>query len=245
MIRFIVSALYLLLFLILTLPLELVMLIISKFNLPLCDRICYVFVKNVGLKVVTRFSGSKIIVNGLDNIPNDSPCVFVANHSSFFDVIIGYTFMNRPTGFIAKKEFAKYPSLHAWMYFMRCLFLDRKDVKQGMKTILKAIEYLKDGINIFIFPEGTRSKDGTMLPFKEGSMKVAEKSGCPIIPVAISNTAAMFEDHFPKISPETVVFTFGKPIYTKDLTGEDKKHVGQYVQNIIKEALEKNNEYIR
>ena len=121
---------------------------------------------------------------------------------------------------------------------MRCLFIDRKDVKQGMKTILKAVDYLKEGINIFVFPEGTRSKDGQMLPFKEGSMKMAEKSGCPIIPVAISNTAAMFEKHFPRITAETVVFTFCKPVYTNELEGEDRKHVGQYVQNIIREALD-------
>lgn len=241
MFRFIVSALYLLLYLILTLPLELAMLIIGKFNKPLCDRICYIFVKYVGLNVVTAFSGAKVIVNGLDGVPKDTACLFVANHSSFFDVIIGYTFMDRPTGFIAKKEFAKYPSLHAWMYFMRCLFLDRKDVKQGMKTILKAVEYLKEGINIFVFPEGTRSRNGEMLPFKDGSMKMAERSGCPIIPVAISNTAALFEDHFPKITPKTVVFTFGKPIYTKELEGDDKKHVGQYVQNIIKDMIEETN----
>ena len=241
MIRFIISALYLLLYLIITLPLELVMFIIGKFNMPLRDKIGYNMVKYAGFGVVTKFSGAKIIVNGLENIPKDTACLFVANHTSFFDVIISYSFMDRPTGYIAKKEFGKYPSLHAWMCFIRCLFIDRKDVKQGMKTILKAVEYLKSGINIFVFPEGTRSKTGEMLPFKEGSMKMAEKSGCPIIPIAISNTASMFENHFPRITPETVVFTFGKPIYTGELEGDDKKHVGQYVHDIILDMIENTN----
>ena len=243
MIRFIASALYLLLYLIITLPLELVIFIIGKFNMPLRDRIGMFFVKYIGFGVVTRISGAKITVNGLENIPDDTACVFVGNHNSFFDVIISYTFMKRPTGYIAKKEFEKYPSLNVWMYFIRCLFINRKDVKQGMKTILKAVEYLKSGISIFIFPEGTRSKNGEMLPFKEGSFKMAEKSGCPIIPVAISGTASMFEDHFPKITPEKIVFTFGKPIYTKDLEGEDKKHVGHYVQNIIQNMLDNDNKH--
>lgn len=238
MIRFIFSTLYLLLYLIITLPLELVLLIISRFNKPLCDKICFFFVKYIGLGAVTRFSGANVIVNGLENIPNDTACLFVGNHNSYFDVIISYTLLNRPTGYIAKKEFEKYPSLHAWMYFMRCLFIDRKDVKQGMKTILKAVEYLKEGINIFVFPEGTRSKDGKMLPFKEGSMKMAERSGCPIVPIAISNTAAIFEKHLPRITKETVVFTFCKPVYVKDLEGDDRKHVGQYVESIIQEALD-------
>ena len=238
MIRFIFSVIYLLLYLILTLPLELILFIISRFSRPLCDKICFILVKYVGLGAVTKFSGAKVIVNGLENIPKDTACLFVGNHNSYFDVIISYTLMNRPTGYIAKKEFEKYPSLHAWMSFMRCLFIDRKDIKQGMKTILKAVEYLKEGINIFVFPEGTRSKDGKMLPFKEGSMKMAEKSGCPIVPIAISNTASIFEKHLPRISPEPVVFTFCKPIYTKDLEGDDRKHVGQYVENIIQETLD-------
>ena len=238
MIRFIISAFYLLLYLIVTLPLELVLFIIGKFNMPLRDRIAMACVKYAGFSVVTKISGAKVIVNGLDNIPDDTACLFVGNHNSCFDVIISYTLMKRPTGYVAKKEFKKSPSLNVWMFFIRCLFIDRKDIKQGMKTILKAAEYLKNGINIFVFPEGTRSKDGKMLPFKEGSMKMAEKSGCPIIPVAISNTAVMFEDHFPKITPETVVFTFGEPIYTKNLEGEEKKHVGHYVQEIIQDLLD-------
>ncbi len=238
MIRFFISVLYLLLYLIITLPLELILFIISRFNRPLSDRICFFIVKYAGLGVVTKFSGAKIIVNGLENIPKDTACLFVGNHNSYFDVIISYTLMNRPTGYIAKKEFEKFPSLHAWMYFMRCLFIDRNDVKQGMKTILKAVEYLKEGVSIFVFPEGTRSKDGHMLPFKEGSMKMADRSGCPIVPLAISNTAAIYEKHLPRITAETVVFTFCKPVYTKDLEGEDKKHVGQYVQNMIQDALD-------
>ncbi|MCR5507129.1 MAG: 1-acyl-sn-glycerol-3-phosphate acyltransferase [Lachnospiraceae bacterium] len=238
MIRFILSALYLLLYLIITLPLELILFVIGKFNMPLRDKISMACVKNAGFKVVAFLSGANITVKGLENIPDDTACLFVGNHNSFFDVIIGYTLMKRPTGFLAKKEFRKYPSLNVWMYYIRCLFLDRKDVKQGMKTILKAVEYLKSGINIFVFPEGSRSRDGKMLPFKEGSMKMAEKSGCPVIPVSISGTAAVFEDHFPRITKENVSFTFGKPIYIKDLEGEDKKHPGRYVQEIIRNTLE-------
>ncbi len=245
MIRFIFCALHLLLYLIITLPYELVLYIIGKFNMPLRDRLSMSCVKNAGLLVVTKMSGAKVIVNGLENIPEDTACLFVGNHASYFDIIIGYTLLKRPTGYIAKKEFEKYPSLNYWMYLMRCLFIDRKDIKQGMKTILKAVEYLKSGVSIFVFPEGTRSKDGRLLPFKEGSMKMAEKSGCPIVPVAISNTRSLFEAHFPRITPETVVFTFGKPIYTKDLEGEDKKHVGKYVENIIRDLLKEDERLLK
>ena len=88
MIRFIASALYLLLYLIITLPLELILYIIGKFNMPLRDKIGMACVKYGGFGVVTKLSGAKVIVNGLENIPDDTACLFVGNHNSFFDVII-------------------------------------------------------------------------------------------------------------------------------------------------------------
>ena len=78
----------------------------------------------------------------------------------------------------------KIPILRTWMANVNCLFLDRKNIKEGLKTILQGIEKVKNGISIWIFPEGTRNtnEDITeLLPFKEGSLKIAEKSGCPVI----------------------------------------------------------------
>ena len=79
-----------------------------------------------------------------------------------------------------------------------------------------------------------------MLPFHEGSFKIATKANCPIIPIAISNSANIFEAHFPKISPAKVVVEYGKPIYPDELSKEDKRHVGEYTQNVIREMLIKN-----
>lgn len=79
-----------------------------------------------------------------------------------------------------------------------------------------------------------------MLPFHEGSFKIATKTNCPIIPIAISNSANIFEAHFPKISPAKVVVEYGKPIYPDELSKEDKRHIGEYTQNVIREMLIKN-----
>ena len=71
------------------------------------------------------------------------------------------------------------------MQYLYCLFLDRENAKEGLKTILKAIEYVKNGISIFIFPEGTRNKgeELSLLPFKDGAFRIATKTGCPLIGV--------------------------------------------------------------
>ena len=111
------------------------------------------------------------------------------------------------------------------------------------KTILEAIELMKCGISICIFPEGTRNKnadDLELLPFHDGSFKIASKTGCAIIPMALNNTVEIFEAHMPKIKSTHVVLEYGKPIYVKDLPKEDQKHLGAYTQNIIHDMLEKN-----
>ena len=113
----------------------------------------------------------------------------------------------------------------------------------GLKTILAAVDKVKSGISICIFPEGTRNKnedDLDMLPFHEGSFKIATKAKCPIIPIAINNSADIFEAHFPKIHPAKVVVEYGKPIYPDELDKETKKHLGEYTQGIIHQILEKN-----
>ena len=223
MIRFIFVVLFVVLFLILSTPLMLVEWIIGKFNPGLKDRSSLAIV-NWAFRWVIRLSGTKVIAIGEENIPTDTAVLYVGNHRSFFDVVLTYVRVPRPTGYIAKKEMLKWPLLNIWMKDLHCLFLDRQDIKAGLKTILQAIEKAKNGISICIFPEGTRNKTpDTFLPFHEGSFKIAEKANVPIIPMTIVNSAAVFEDHFPKIKKATVVIEYGKPIYPKELDKETRK----------------------
>ena len=124
----------------------------------------------------------------------------------------------------------------------RLLSLPRPRESKGLKTILQAIDYVKKGISICIFPEGTRNKgeELTMLPFKEGAFKIATKTGCPIVPISMNNTAEIFENHFPKIKKTHVVLEYGTPIYPNELDKDVKKHIGSYVQNIMDETIHKN-----
>ena len=100
---------------------------------------------------------------------------------------------------VSKKEIAKVPGLRIWMKFINCVFLDRENPREGIKAILKGIENIKSGISMFISPEGTRNSGEGLLEFKPGSLKMAEKTGCPIVPVAITNADKVFEDHLPWI----------------------------------------------
>ena len=94
------------------------------------------------------------------------------------------------------------------MKFIQCLFLDRDDLRQGLKTILKGIEMVEDGYSVFI-AQRTRNQGQEMLPFKEGSFKIAQKTGCPIIPVSISNSDSVLEKQFPRLKSAHVIVEFG------------------------------------
>lgn len=115
---------------------------------------------------------------GEENVPKDEPVLYIGNHRSYFDIIITYARCPGLTGYVAKSNMEKVPLLSIWMKRLHCLFINREDVKEALKTILAGIDNIKNGISMCIFPEGTRNKtDDLLLPFKEGSFKMAEKTG--------------------------------------------------------------------
>lgn len=244
MIRFIIGCIFLGLFLLLSYLMFPIEWLIGKINRRAKDYSSLRIVQ-WGFGVILRIAGTKITVIGKENMP-DEAALYVGNHRSFFDILIMYVQCKDLTGFVAKDSMGKIPSLRVWMRYVYCLFLDRKDIKQGMKTILQAIEYVKQGVSIAIFPEGTRNtgEELSMLPFKEGSFKIALKTGCPIVPVAINNSAEIFENHLPKLKKTHVVIEYGKPIYPSELDNDEKKHVGVSCQNIIREMLQVNSKLV-
>ena len=184
--------------------------------------------------------GVKRTVIGRENVPANEGILYISNHRSYFDIPVAYTSIPTLTGFMAKKEIARIPFLSTWMRFLQCLFLDRDDIRQGLKIILQGIDQVNAGYSIFISPEGHRNHAKEMLPFKEGSFKIAVKTGCAIIPVAITNTDEIFENHMPWIHSGHVIIEYGKPVYPRDLSKEQLKFIGSYVQEIIRDMLEKN-----
>lgn len=240
MIRLIFVLLFVFLFLILSMPLMLAEWIIGKYKPSLRDRSSLAIV-NWAFRCVIFLSGTRVIVKGEENVPKDTAVLYVGNHRSYYDIILTYVRVPRPTGYVAKLEMLRYPLLNVWMHFLHCLFLDRNDLKKGLKTILKGVEKVKSGISICIFPEGTRNgTDQDFLPFHEGSFKIAEKAGAPIVPITMSGTNAIFEDHLPRIKKQTVIIEYGKPIHIQELDRETRKNLSGYVQKIMAEAYHRN-----
>lgn len=223
---------------ILSLPMYLVAFILQKIDPMKAARLAQCMVRGA-FTLVMLLSGCRKTIVGIENIPQHTPVMYAANHRSFYDIILAYAVVPNQTAFISKKEIKKMPCVAQWMYFLNCLFMDRGDVKQNLNIILKAISLVGEGYSIYIAPEGTRNATDTLLEFKEGSMKIALKGKCPIVPVCFHGTEEIFENCLPWIHKGDIRIEFGEPVYPDKLDRETKKHLGAYVREKVADMYEK------
>ena len=250
MIRIIMVALTVVLFLIFSMPLLGILGARDKKD-PEGAQIKSLHIVQGVFRFILMLAGVTYEVQGLENIPADRAVLYVGNHRSYFDILVGYVTVPGLTGFVAKKEMLKIPLLRDWIHRLNCMFLDRVNINEGSSVLLISFGFqaastspvkaiFSPDISIWIFPEGTRNENKDMtelLPFHEGSLKIAQKSGCPVIPVAITGTARIFEDHLPFIKPSHVVIRYGEPIDIKELPPEARKFPGAYTRDVISGML--------
>ena len=243
MIRLIIAAILIVIFLILSIPFHGIMWLIGRKWPETMDMVSLRVLQGF-FRVLLFVCGTKADIIGEENIPKDRTVLYIINHRSLLDIPLTLISFPGPTCFIAKKELARVPVLNLWLLRLHGLFLDRENIRKGLQTILDAIDMVKAGTaSVAIFPEGTRNRgedETDLLPFHEGSFKIASKSGCPIIPVSINGSAEILEKHFPRIRAAHVIVEYGKPILTSELEGEQRKFPGRYVQGLMKETLKKN-----
>ena len=237
--RVLIALLFAALVILVDLPLHFITWLIERNNPGACTKFRHDYAR-AAMKGIWFLAGGDETVIGLEKVPTDRPVLFVGNHRSIFDILLAGSLITYPVGFVAKKELEHTP-IKIIMEEIHCLFLDREDPRQGLKTILTAIEYVKQGVSMFIFPEGTRCKvEGTFLPFHAGSFKIATKAKVPVVPVTIVNTGDLFEDHYPRLKKVPVVIEFGDPIETADMDRNAQKELPDKVKAIMEETYRKN-----
>ena len=213
--------------------------LIGRFNPHARDISSLRIIQGV-FKVILFLSGVRLTIKGRENILKDEAALYVGNHRGFFDTIVSYSLMPGITGFIAKKEMGKVPFVRIWMRFLHCLFLDRSNPREGLTTILKGIEELKNGVSIVIFPEGTRNKGEGLMQFHGGSFKLADRSNCKIVPMAINNSDNVFENHFPAIKSTKMIIEFCKPIDVAAMDKEQRKALPNMTLDFILDTCVRN-----
>ncbi|KAF3789223.1 1-acyl-sn-glycerol-3-phosphate acyltransferase 1 [Nymphaea thermarum] len=133
----------------------------------------------------------KIEFEGLENLPApDLPAVYVSNHQSFLDIYTLLT-LGRTFKFISKRGIFLIPVIGWAMFIMGLIQLRRMDNKSQLECLKRCIDIVKKGASVFFFPEGTRSKDGRLGPFKKGAFSVAAKTGAPVVPISLMGTGKM------------------------------------------------------
>lgn len=200
------------------------------------DEYVYKIVSNWS-RATLKGIGVNVLVRGHENLP-EGACLFVANHQGNFDFLAMMGFIDKPIGFVAKKELLKYPYFPKWMEAMYCVFIDRDDMRQSVRAINKAAENLRNGHSIVIFPEGTRSRSHKINEFKKGSVKLAEKAKVPIVPVTVDGSYKIFEDYDgKKVMPGEITLIIDKPINLDEVSKEEKKNYMKNLHDIIEKNL--------
>lgn len=182
-------------------------------------------------KFCVNVTKSTVELIGEENLPPiDEPVLVVANHQSAFDIpfILGY--LNRPIGFISKKENRQIPLLGPWLELGNCVFIDRGNPREGVKSIAAGAQLLKGGYAQALFPEGTRSLDGSIQPFKAGGFKLAEKAGVRVVPVTLINGNHLMPKGTFKIRAQKIKIIISPPI---DMTGISTNEMAQITHDII------------
>ena len=236
MLRIIIIGIYVAFFLIMSLIAQPIMLLIGLFSKSARDKASLAIV-NHGFKVALFMAGTKVTIYGEENVPKDEPVLYILNHHSIFDIVLTYVRVPRPTGYVSKKEMGKYLMLTWWMKLLHCELLDRSDLRKGMQSINNCVDRINNGISIAIFPEGTRNKtDVPLLEFHKGSFKIAEKTGCKIVPIVLTNTSSIFEDHLPFVKKADVTIDYLPPIDVAAMSREEKRSLADMVHSIMEEA---------
>ena len=185
-------------------------------------------------EMVAETFGMDIQFEGLENVPKKDGIVIISNHQGYADIVANILVMrNRPLGFIAKAEVEKVPYLGKWVHRSHAMYIERDNPKAALKSISEGAKSVKNGFNIGIFPEGTRSRGPFIGPFKPGAFKLATKAKAPILPVTIHGTYHVFEEKG-YVQPAKIRVVVHPAVETADLDRHGIVEMEKDVENTIR-----------
>lgn len=184
-------------------------------------------------KILLSLSGVKINIIGAEHIIAGKPQILMANHQSDFDILI--CMAGIPADFIwtAKKELFRIPVFGKAMSLSGFIEIDRQDHEKAIKNLEQAAEKLRGGISVAAFPEGTRSRDGRLLPFKAGMFILAIQTGIPVVPVSIIGSGKIMSKKSWQVNRGEIIMVIDKPIDVSGYTIETRAPLMERVRDVI------------
>lgn len=188
---------------------------------------------------ILAVSSIKVTVKGLSNIDPAASYIYMSNHQSNYDIPVLLGYLPIQFRWLAKAELFKIPIFGRGMRGAGYISIDRSNRRAAFKSLKEAAKIIKSGVSVLIFPEGTRSRDGNIRPFKKGGFVLAVDSGVPIVPVIIHGTRAIMPKGRILIKPGNVILEIQKPISTLNYARKTKEDLMEKVRNTICDFFEK------
>jgi 1-acyl-sn-glycerol-3-phosphate acyltransferase len=179
--------------------------------------------------VILKVCGIKVKMEGAENIQKDVSCIYMANHTSYFDIFALLSTLPVDFKFIVKQELMRIPIFGLAMRRAGYIGIEREDPRKALKSMREAAERIKNGASVLIFPEGTRSEDGCLQSFKPGGFHLALRSGCDIVPITITGSREIVPKGSLRIQKGTIRVVVGNSI---SLKGQTKKNMGGVMEQV-------------
>jgi 1-acyl-sn-glycerol-3-phosphate acyltransferase len=183
-----------------------------------------------------RIAGIRVRVEGLENIPS-GVCIFAANHVSNMDPLAFVPAIPRRVSLLAKKEVFRIPILSKAMQLAKLIPVDREDREAAASSVDLAVQYLNEGLSFAVYPEGTRSRDGRLLPFKKGTFVMAIEAGVPVVPVSIVGAQTLMRKGDWTMQPGEVAIRFGPAVDASKYTMDQRAELLARVEALVAAGL--------
>jgi len=190
-------------------------------------------IANLWAKILLLISNTKVEIIGKENILKGKPQIFMANHQSDFDILIVLGHIPGQFRWIAKKELFQIPIFGQAMKNAGYIEIDRQNHAKALQSLDEAALRIRDGKSVMTFPEGTRSRDGEIKSFKQGTFHLAIKAGVPIVPVSIVGSGRIMPKRSLTVTPGRVKLIIDKPIEVKGYNVENRHELIDRVRNVI------------
>lgn len=185
--------------------------------------------------VVSRI---KVSVEGLSNIDPQLPYIYMPNHQSNFDIPVLLGYLTVQFRWLAKLELFKIPIFGRAMRKAGYISIDRQNRESAIKSLELAAEKIRNGVSVLIFPEGTRSRDGKIRPFKKGGFITAIDAGVPIVPIILTGTRAIMTKGQFRVNPGQIGMSIQQPIDTTVYSRDSKEALMEHVRRVICDNFE-------
>jgi 1-acyl-sn-glycerol-3-phosphate acyltransferase len=178
-------------------------------------------------------AGAKLRIEGLERVDFSRPHVFVANHQSIIDVCAVFRALPVPIRFVIKQELAKVPFIGWYARAMGMVFIERGHAREAARRLHRIVADVRGGASLCAFPEGTRSRDGSVRPFKGGAFQVALQAGVPVVPIAIGGSGKVLPASGFRVRPGTITLRIGDPIPTAGLHAGDRRQLARRARDAV------------